>query len=44
MLFEPYVTRLLPLLLKACGDASTEVREAAQVRGTEGLWGHENAT
>ena len=31
MLFEPYVTRILSQLLKAFGDGSTEVREAAQV-------------
>lgn len=33
MLFEPYVTRILPLLLRTFGDGNADVREAAQVRG-----------
>ena len=39
MLFEPYVTRILPLLLRTFGDGNADVREAAQVwTCSSGLW------
>jgi hypothetical protein len=38
IVFEPYLSKVLPMLLKCYGDGSAEVRNAAQVRIVK--WAH----
>lgn len=35
LLFEPYVIRIIPVLLKGLGEGAFQVRDAAQVRSSQ---------